>query len=555
MDDITTMDKSGNLRLKPSKVAEWLMEQNSFITMQETEIILLYDMDSGSWKPNGERRIKNILQTELSTLLSNHTVNEIIEHVRRTEYLDPKMLNSKEGLINLKNGVYEVEKHELIPHSKDYYFTYTLPFNYDKTAEAKRFMVFLDDICLGNVEEMLTILEGFAYTFIPGYPIQKAMMLVGNGANGKGTLLNVLREFVGEDNCSHLTIQTVSQQTGFALARLQGRLLNIGPDLPLQGITDAGNFKAVTGGDTLDANVKYQQEAVRLRNSAKMWYSANQIPESPEDTSAYYRRWIILKFEHQYKEGKDILPELITERELQGIFNLVMEFYPVVKQNLKYTFSKDIETVRKDYLKSADSVQVFVEECMAFDPEAITMKSDVYKAYRDFCAKHVLIPQGSEDAFWRKIRTKITYTEQTLTRGGPRAIRGQRLTVPEPSKIIEKPIDSNTILENYLKLHPLQHLQHHISLLYSIIHTSSNFTTRRVNDAEGVADVSNVGVSAAPSQHLPKPQEPQKTTEFTFQGQCSYCGRAGTCHTDADGHIECVDCMNARKSQSEDRDE
>ena len=424
VEGLTVTDSKGKKTLSVSTTVQLLESQRKFITGSGINNLYVYEKESGSWKAEAVEFIRCTLERNVREYIKTNTVNELIDHITRKEYVDPGMFNKKVGLINLKNGVYDINDRSLMEHDPDFLFTYCLPFEYKAEAKPDKFMAFLNDICDCDLRQMISIIEGFAYTFIPEYPIQKANMLVGQGANGKGTLLNVLKKFAGEENCEHLTIQTISKMSGFALPRLQGKLLNIGPDLPSKELPDAGNFKALTGGDTLSAEVKYVQSPVHLKNSAKLWFSANQIPQSPEDTIAFYRRWNVWQFKKQFPEGRDILPELTTEEELAGIFNVVIEAYRVMMANLHYTFTADIELTRENYLKSADTVQVFADKWLSYDPDSSMPKTSVIEAYIKFCKTNNLIAIP-ENAFWRSLKKKIVYDEHRVEREAPCIFSGR----------------------------------------------------------------------------------------------------------------------------------
>jgi putative DNA primase/helicase len=60
---------------------------------------------------------------------------------------------------------------------------------------------------------------------------------------------------------------------------------------------------------------------------AKLFFSANKIPEATDDSDAYYRRYIIISFPNKFEGDKadlDLLQKLTTEEKLSGIFNILM---------------------------------------------------------------------------------------------------------------------------------------------------------------------------------------------------------------------------------------
>ncbi|MGC2427204.1 MAG: hypothetical protein WA421_09225 [Nitrososphaeraceae archaeon] len=67
---------------------------------------------------------------------------------------------------------------------------------------------------------------------------------------------------------------------------------------------------------------------------AKLFF-ANKIPQTTDDSDAYYRRKIVISFPNMF-EGKnddpDLLAKLTAEEELSGIFNVLM----IALQRLAY---------------------------------------------------------------------------------------------------------------------------------------------------------------------------------------------------------------------------
>jgi len=67
-------------------------------------------------------------------------------------------------------------------------------------------------------------------------------------------------------------------------------MANIFADLKSLQLKETGYFKMVTSGDTLWGERKFR-DANGLRNRVKLWFSANEIPETEDKTDAFYRGW------------------------------------------------------------------------------------------------------------------------------------------------------------------------------------------------------------------------------------------------------------------------
>lgn len=421
-------DSKGSKKFGVDEAAQWFLVRRKFITIKETDMLLYFD--GVKWSDGAETMIKEFTERAVHKYITRHSVSEIVEHIKRSRYIGMAEWPQMNGYINLLNGIYDVETGELETHYYDAYFRYVLPIEYKKDAKCPRFLQFLYDIAQGDAVLIVGILEAMAYTLMSGYPIQKAIMCVGSGANGKSTLFGVLRALLGSENVAHVTIQSLVSNR-FALEWLNGKLANIAPDLPAKGLMDTGAFKAVTGGDSMDAEIKRVQRPVKIDSYAKQFFSANQIPESPDDSDAFYRRWVILEFKAVFKEGRNILPELTTPEELSGIFNLLVEnFLPVLQKNLHFTFTQTFENTRTVYLKRSNTVKAFVEDCMSYAPDASMPKTELYDAYCAYCEAWDLIKQN-EIGFWRKLKKEVVFEERRPEFGMPVWIYGQKVKILE----------------------------------------------------------------------------------------------------------------------------
>jgi phage/plasmid-associated DNA primase len=62
--------------------------------------------------------------------------------------------------------------------------------------------------------------------------------------------------------------------------------------LKAEKLTNMGIFKMLLSGDAIRAQKKHGQP-FDFRNIAKLIFSANEIPESNDQTYAYFKHWII----------------------------------------------------------------------------------------------------------------------------------------------------------------------------------------------------------------------------------------------------------------------
>ena len=81
----------------------------------------------------------------------------------------------------------------------------------------------------------------------------------------------------------------------YRTAKLYGKRVNICSDIPNSKMQKTETFKKLISGlDLIDGENKYQDSFV-FKNTAKLVFSANILPETKRD-KAYYRRWQLIDF-------------------------------------------------------------------------------------------------------------------------------------------------------------------------------------------------------------------------------------------------------------------
>ena len=88
----------------------------------------------------------------------------------------------------------------------------------------------------------------------------------------------------------------------------------------------------LTGGDPIPAEEKFKTPFWFI-NSAKLLFSANEIPKTPDESDAFFARPIIINFPNQYlgrKADPYLLRKLTTKAELSGLLKIVLRRLPRV---------------------------------------------------------------------------------------------------------------------------------------------------------------------------------------------------------------------------------
>lgn len=170
---------------------------------------------------------------------------------------------------------------------------------FDPTARRPAWDKFISEVFPGDSEAIAWEIPAWLVT--PDTSIQKAILLLGEGANGKSSYLRGLLAFIGKQNTSAVSLQKLENDR-FSAARLIGRLANICPDLPGTDLAGTSVFKAITGGAPLMAEYKFR-DSFEFIPYARLVFSANHMPKSKDASPAFFRRWLLVPFNATFVEG------------------------------------------------------------------------------------------------------------------------------------------------------------------------------------------------------------------------------------------------------------
>ena len=151
----------------------------------------------------------------------------------------------------------------------------------------------------------MTLLEAMALPLIPQFNFEKAAMFIGtSSANGKSTIMKVMRKLYGDDNTISVSLQELIYNR-FMGQKLDGALVNIYADINDKKISDLDKFKLFVSGDYVTVERK-NGHPYEIVPRTKHYFSTNTLPEIDEDNTAVYRRFIIIEFPISFEDRKDL---------------------------------------------------------------------------------------------------------------------------------------------------------------------------------------------------------------------------------------------------------
>jgi len=245
-------------------------------------------------------------------------------------------------------------------------------------------------------EKWMLLYEIIGYTLLAGeYPLNKAVMLVGEGSNGKSTYLGIVERLLGKDNVVSVKLQSLTNEKDrFMVGLLYGKMANIFADLPSEALRNTGLIKVLTGEDPVTADRKFR-DPVTFTNYAKMLYSANELPRVYDTTTAFWRRWIVIEFPNRFppnEEFKNRVRNEIPARYAPKILAYSLLLVAHVVREGRFSFEESEVDYRELWLRETNSVYAFIkdmlkEDVLVEDPDSRVRTEDLYKLYTEYCKR------------------------------------------------------------------------------------------------------------------------------------------------------------------------
>ena len=385
-----------------------LTKKYHFKSMKDTKEVYYYDTTDGIYLKGADWLIEKECikyHPEAKTNNVNDTKNRIIwaNYIDRSEF-DPDIewLSCKNVMINVKTG-------KVKEHSPDFMATVQIPHVYlHRTPHVPlpyKILKFLNEV-MPSPDDVETVLDFIAYCLWRDFPFHRWLLFNGSGRKGKGVTTELITRFLGRDNVSSETLERLLRRD-FASAGLFGKMANIDADLSSEELGQTGTLKKLTGNDSIPAEFKFRP-IFHFKNYAKLIFSANKMPITPDESDAFFARPLIINFPNQYlgdKADPYLIDKLTTEQGMSSFLSLILKRLPRV---LKYGISSKKSTIEDTYVKymqSSDPIRLFTELSIKRVPSENNWwqtKDEVYEGYERFCMDKKL-PKESPETFSRRL--------------------------------------------------------------------------------------------------------------------------------------------------------
>ena len=396
------------------EVARFFMDNNHIYTTRDDKCSEVWCYIDGIYLPQGKTYIKEFCRKVFGKVYTTTIANLIIDKIETDTYIDQDSFFNHNYVneVPVMNGILNIDTKELKEFTPEKIFFNKLPVFFEPEMDCPNIKSFIQSVI--KKEDIETMQELFGFLLLKDYRYEKAFMFLGSGRNGKGKTLELMKRFIGVENCVNIPIQTLSKESNFETSELFGKMANLGGDLSKTGLKETGNFKSLTGRDIINAPRKFARP-IKFENFAKMIFCANELPYTSDITHGFFNRWILIDFPYTFYNEEDlksvnekekewakkadatIIDNISSQEELNGLLNWALEGYERLCKNNTFTNSKSTEDIRQTWLRKSNSFLAFGMDNLVEFYEGKIPKPGLRHCYTMYCRKFRISPVSDRD--------------------------------------------------------------------------------------------------------------------------------------------------------------
>lgn len=405
--DFFEQGPNGRLSFKPRLLADRMCNELSL--MSDPESGLVYRWNNQYFERYHEEHIEKKCIEYLGDEAQQSRVRDATYQAKRLAQIPfGRALNDQTEWVCLKNGMLNLRTLDLEPHDKKYFSTYQLPvsFDPDRPARCDRFLQYLEET-IQTPGPIAQVQEFAGYCLTREVRYEKALLLLGPGADGKSKLIAVLRALVGSENCAAVSFQDLEDQ--FHRSSLFGKLLNISTEVGSRAMESA-YFKAIVSGDPISAAFKHQ-DAFEFRPCCKLVFAGNRMPRILDNSDGPFRRLLPINFKRQFlKDGDPHLEEKLMA-ELSEIFQWALIGLHRLWKQRRFTDCDETRKLLMEHRRANNPVLCFVEDCCVTGEGQQSQKQELYKTYKKYAGANGYSQLGAEN-FYRELWAAVANIKQ-----------------------------------------------------------------------------------------------------------------------------------------------
>lgn len=374
MRDISPQDAKNEQSLIATKIIEGCM------TTMYSGIIWWYRNGEYLADPGDTSLIHRIYE-----MCEGEKTSFVDEVVKQIKYRSPVIPDETIFPIRFKNGI--LRDGEFIK-IKDYmeFTPYYIDIEYKQNAKPVQMVdEYIDNLTNKDPTYRDLLMEVIGYVMITDpekiRSLGKFFMFRGDGANGKGTLLQIMKRIYNAKNCTNLSIKQLTDDR-FKVTMI-GKLANLGDDIEAEAIDNdqLKVLKNISTADTVSTRRLYEHSE-SATFTTKLYFTTNSDIKSFEKGYAYKRRIVWLPmFNKVDKPDPRFISKITTREALEYWISLIVEGYKRLYTNMEWTHCEVVEEYNNQYHENNNICAMYAKD---LDPVTEILGKSVSEIKDDF---------------------------------------------------------------------------------------------------------------------------------------------------------------------------
>lgn len=375
----------------------------------------LYVYEDGFYQQ--DERIIERKMIELYPGIKNNQRNEVLSYIRIKTHVNSGDIKVNPYIINLKNTRFDIRTGKCLEFTPDAIEFDRIPVTYDPSAYCSDLDKMLNRVFLGDREVINLFEEMIGACLLKHNRYQKAFMLYGAGSNGKSTILNLVKRFIGSRNYSSIALEKVTDR--FNVAELENKLANIGDDIDNVTIKDTGTLKKLFAGNSIQVERKGERPFT-IEPYATHIYSANNIPRSFDKSDGFYRRWLFIPFNAKFSPlDPDYDPliedKITTDTALSYLLNIGIRGAERLIKRGKFTEPQSVKDALETYKADNSNTLSWIDDKELDMDYFLNNSTDkLYSDFTDWCKLSGIKTANvtGKKSFYKEVIAKYDFEEK-----------------------------------------------------------------------------------------------------------------------------------------------
>jgi putative DNA primase/helicase len=298
--------------------------------------------------------------------------------------IESDRLDQHRFLLNCSNGTLDLKTGNLMPFERSDYITKILNTPYDPYAKCPRWEAFFNRIMDGDSDIISFLQRALGYTLTGDIGEQCVFILYGKGANGKSTMLSVLKSILGgyaRQSAADTFMESRNKSdAGYDIAMLKGARFVTSIETREGKKIDEAIIKQITGGDTVSCR-RMREDFWEYDPEFKLFLSTNHKPVIKGTDHGVWRRLRLIPFNVRIpddEKDKDLHLKLLEEAP--GILAWCVRGC-IDWQAGGLREPDEVWAVTKKYREEMDILGAYLDEMCLLEKNHTVPKKDLYESY------------------------------------------------------------------------------------------------------------------------------------------------------------------------------